>query len=220
MNLPRTTATRSLKELKEHYAVKKTLIKKRLRQFSKVWEGTDKDIFIELCFCICTPQSRAVFCDRAVKELASSGGLFKGNKLRLRKGLKGVRFPNNKAGYIKEARERFCSEAGCRIKEYIDTSDLITTRNWLVKNVKGLGYKEASHFLRNIGQGSELAILDVHIMRNLKEFGLIKEVPPVLSRKRYHEIEQKVSELSEITGIPMAELDLALWSKETGEVFK
>ncbi|GAJ17855.1 unnamed protein product, partial [marine sediment metagenome] len=29
--------------------------------------------------------------------------------------------------------------------------DEIKLREWVVKNFKGLGYKEASHFLRNIG---------------------------------------------------------------------
>jgi len=42
---------------------------------------------------------------------------------------------------------------------------------WLVKNLTGLGYKEAGHFLRNIGSG-KIAILDRHILRNLHALAL------------------------------------------------
>jgi len=86
--------------------------------------------------------------------------------------------------------------------------------------VKGLGYKEASHFLRNIGLGEEFAILDRHILRNLKDLQVIPEIPATLTRKRYLEIEEKVRRLAKDIGIPMGHLDLLLWSKETGHIFK
>jgi len=49
------------------------------------------------------------------------------------------------------------------------------TREFLVKEVKGVGYKESSHYLRNIGYRN-LAILDRHILNNLKNLNVIKEV--------------------------------------------
>ncbi len=93
-------------------------------------------------------------------------------------------------------------------------------REWLVNGVKGIGYKEASHFLRNIGFGEELAILDRHILRNLKELGVIHEIPLSLSKKKYFEIEKKMKEFSRSVNIPMSHLDLVFWYKETGEIFK
>jgi N-glycosylase/DNA lyase len=86
--------------------------------------------------------------------------------------------------------------------------------------VLGLGYKEASHFLRNIGLGEDLAILDRHILKNLMLLGVIREVPTSLSRKTYLEIERKMTAFSKEAGIPMSKLDLLLWYKEAGEVFK
>ena len=86
--------------------------------------------------------------------------------------------------------------------------------------MKGLGYKEASHFLRNIGVGLDLAILDRHIIKNLKRYGVIEEVPKSLTPKKYLEIEEKMKEFARRIDIPMPELDLLFWSMETGEVFK
>ncbi len=99
-------------------------------------------------------------------------------------------------------------------------SNSFAAREWLVKNVKGLGYKEAGHFLRNIGLGEDLAILDRHILKNLMLMGVIDAVPASLSKKTYLDIEKKMIEFSKQVGIPMGQLDLLLWYKEAGEVFK
>ena len=61
-----------------------------------------------------------------------------------------------------------------------------------VLDVKGLGMKEASHFLRNVGRGKTIAILDRHILKNLKKYGAIDGVPTSLTKKRYLEIEGKI----------------------------
>ena len=98
--------------------------------------------------------------------------------------------------------------------------DPIQARDWLVSNVKGMGYKEASHFLRNIGFGEDIAILDRHILKNLAKAGVIKEVSKSISKKTYFEIEDKMKKFSKNIRIPLSHLDLALWYKEAGEVFK
>lgn len=93
-------------------------------------------------------------------------------------------------------------------------------REWLVGKVLGIGMKEASHFLRNIGLGKDLAILDRHILINLKEYDVIKEIPRYITRKVYIDIEDKMKKFSKLMSIPMDELDLLFWSKETGMIFK
>ncbi|MEM3584736.1 MAG: hypothetical protein QW193_05630, partial [Nitrososphaerales archaeon] len=80
--------------------------------------------------------------------------------------------------------------------------------------------KEASHFLRNIGLGKDFAILDRHILKNLKEFNVIKDIPKSISKKVYLDIENKMREFSKQINIPMDELDLLFWSKETSFIFK
>ena len=202
------------------YKKKKIIIKDRLRSFKKVWAGTDRRIFSELCFCICTPQSRAGVCDKAVTFLDKKGFLLSGAKQDVRSGLKGVRFPNNKAKYILHAREFFVKGNRVNIKTEIDPKNIIKTREWFVSNVKGIGFKEASHFLRNVGFGKDLAIFDVHILRNMARLGLIDEEPKSLTEKRYMLLENKLRVFSKKIKIPMDELDLLFWSNETGEVFK
>ena len=209
-----------MQKLLDYYYFRKKEIKERLKSFGRVWAKSDKKIFRELCFCICTPQSKAVNCERAVSELEKSGLLYEGGVRQVRAAMKGVRFPNNKARYIIEARRHFYQKGSCRIKKRIDVKDIISSRDWLVYNIKGIGLKEASHFLRNIGFGKNIAILDTHILRNLKRYKMIKEIPKSLSRERYLKIERKMRSFSKKIGIPIDELDLLLWAKETGIVFK
>jgi N-glycosylase/DNA lyase len=132
-----------------------------------------------------------------------------------------VRFKNKKAKFIILAKNIFINDEGLSIKKLIsDFPDNHEARNWFVKNIKGIGLKEASHFLRNIGFGKDLAILDRHILKNLKLFGVIDEVPQNLSGKKYSEIEKKMKAFSKQLKIDMESLDFTLWYKEAKEVFK
>jgi len=205
--------------LKEHKS-KRTEIRNRLRDFKRVYSKGDKEIFSELCFCVLTPQAKAVVCDAAIKKMEKKGLLLKGSRKNIRACLKGVRFPNNKAGYLVETREFFRNGKGIDIKSKLDTKDIFKTREWLVRHIKGFGYKEASHFLRNIGLGKDLAILDRHILRNLKRYKVIRAIPETLAKKRYLAIENKMRKFFKRVNIPMGEIDLLFWSKETGKIFK
>jgi len=93
-------------------------------------------------------------------------------------------------------------------------------RDWIVKNIKGMSYKEASHFLRNVGFGEDIAILDRHILKNLVKLEVIDELPKTLTPKLYLEIEEKMRNYCEFVKIPMDEMDLLLWYKEAGVIFK
>ncbi|MGD2278480.1 MAG: N-glycosylase/DNA lyase [Candidatus Omnitrophota bacterium] len=209
-----------MEDLKKEYNKKKQKMKKRLKEFSQAWKKSDKKIFSELCFCICTPQSNAVYCDKAVADLEKSGVLYNGNRRQVRARLKAVRFPNNKSRFIIEARGLFTEKGRLKIKEKIDAGDIKGTRHWLARNVKGLGLKEASHFLRNIGLGKDLAILDVHVLKNMVKYRIIREAPKSISEKTYLALEEKIRKFAASKRIPMDELDLLFWSMETGEIFK
>jgi N-glycosylase/DNA lyase len=197
-------------------------IQSRLQEFDSVLKtGDEESIFAELVFCILTPQSKAKSAWAAVKRLLDEGLLLTGTEDQVLMELHGVRFKYKKAGYIIKARNGFLIDGKLTIKSRISRfSDAYDAREWLVRNVKGIGYKEASHFLRNVGVGEDLAILDRHIMKNLRLLRVIEEVPASLSRRRYLEIERGMKELSEEIKMPMSHLDLVLWYKETGGVFK
>ncbi len=89
-----------MKDLIRNYKDKKKEIRSRLRDFREVYKKGDKDVFKELCFCILTPQAKAVVCDGAIRKLLEKDLLFKGSRKDIRPYLKGVRFPNNKAKYL------------------------------------------------------------------------------------------------------------------------
>ena len=210
-------------ELQDIYRKVSVQIKKRLEEFRQLINRSDDyGIYKELIFCLLTPQSRARVCWQAVCRLEESGLLLSGGIDQVKNCLIGVRFKNNKARYIMEARAKFvCPTEGPQLAGLITRfSDVFKLRQWLVKNVKGLGYKEASHFLRNIGLGKDIAILDRHILKNLCYLGVLDGVPSSLTVRRYLDIELKMREFSDKISIPMDELDLLLWYKEAGEVFK
>ena len=190
------------------------VIRSRINEFSKIKEKSIEDIFIELCFCIMTANCGAEKCieiHNLIREdflnLSENGLIDKFKEY-------GYRFPNVRAKYIINARD--CKE---NLNEILfSPHDRLTIRNNLVKAIKGLGYKESSHFLRNIGF-SDYAIIDFHIVDLLERYNLI-EKPKTMTKRKYYEIEEILMNLGEKVGLSMAELDLYLWYLETGKVLK
>lgn len=212
---------REIETIKKTYNHQLKVIINRLNEFKEILEkGNDDTLFAELVYCLLTPQSKAKSCYAAVKRLENKELLRKGNRDEIAKELNIVRFRNNKAQYIVEARKLFLDGRDSLRATLQRFSSPYRTREFLVANVKGLGYKEASHFLRNIGLGENLAILDRHILRNLASLGVIDALPTTLSPSKYIAIEKKFAIFADEIGIPMAHLDILLWSKETGEIFK
>ncbi|MCX5781880.1 MAG: N-glycosylase/DNA lyase [Elusimicrobia bacterium] len=200
----------------------KNKIENRLNEFKKIWSGgSEEDIFAELVFCLFTPQSKAVSCGEAVRILSNKGLLIKGDSKNISKEINIVRFRNNKAKYLVEARNKFYLNSKLKIKEKISSFlDVFELRDWLVENIKGLGFKEASHFLRNVGFGKDFAILDRHILKNIKRLNVINSIPKTISKKTYLKIEEKMKKFAKKVEIPLDHLDLLFWSMETGEIFK
>lgn len=213
---------KNIDELQKSYQKHKLEIKNKLDEFKEVGKSSDERIFAELAFCICTPQSKASVAWDAISSLVKNNLLLKGNENQIRLFLNVVRFGESKAKYIIEARKFFTDEK-LHIKNKISSfENSFELRDWLVKNVKGIGLKEASHFIRNIGfdYNNQLAILDRHILKNLKELGVIKNIPKSLTRKKYLEIEKRMKSFAEKLDIGLYELDMLLWSEETGIIFK
>jgi N-glycosylase/DNA lyase len=212
----------SYHKLKRSYVEKKDIIRARLDEFRRVYdEGDDRRIFEELAFCICTAGASAKMGINSMD--AARDILIEGSLRKLRGVLKGVhRFPNWRPIYIIHTREYLKREHGFRLKELIGSfSDPIERREYFAMNrdIKGIGWKESSHFLRNIGFPG-YAILDKHILNTLYEIGIIESPKPPANRDRYIAIENSVREFADEIGIPMDELDLVLWSEKTGEILK
>jgi len=185
-----------------------------MREFKRVGASSANKIFSELCFCILTANFNA---ERAIEIQKMVGAGFRTlSQEELAKKLKelGYRHPNIRSKYIVRAREH-SKTIKHTVKGYKDDKRL---REWIVKNIMGLGYKEASHFLRNIGR-ENVAIIDFHIIDLMEKSGLI-ERPKTLTPKKYLEAERVLSRLAGKVGLSLAELDLYLWYLETGKVLK
>lgn len=205
---------RELEELRREHAERAERIRRRLDEFAAV---PAEEYYYELAYCLLTPQSSAVHAGTAVERLkrAERDGTPVDLAALLRHGGGYIRFHNTKARRLQEARLAFPAIA----ERLADRSDPEEVRRWLVRNVKGLGLKEASHFLRNIGC-RDLAILDRHILRNLKRHNVLRTLPATLTPRRYLAVERRFRRFAAAAGIPMDELDLLFWSRETGEILK
>jgi len=202
----------SIERLKDSKISK--VIESRISEFSAIRKEGIDEIFKELCFCIMTANCGAVKCIEIHNligddflNLSEEGLIAKFREY-------GYRFPNIRSNYILQAREckeeldqKLCSSA--------DNNDL---REWIVKNIKGIGYKEGSHFLRNIGY-TNYAIIDFHIIDLLVDYKVI-ERPKTLSKRKYLEIEDLLKNIGAKLSLNMAQLDLYLWYLETGQILK
>ena len=196
------------------YSTIKNIVDQRLRQFNEFGESSSEEIFIELCFCILTANCGAERCIEVQSSIGKGFLTLSAQKLANRLRKLGHRYPNVRAKYIVEARMYKDT-----IKEIIGSFDTsVDVRAWLVKNIKGIGCKEASHFLRNIGF-TDLAIIDFHIIDVLTRYGIIKK-PKTLTRKRYFGIEDQLKTIARESDLNLAELDLYLWYMETGKILK
>ncbi len=188
----------------------KRKIEKRINEFAE--KRNSDELFKELCFCILTANFNAERCIKIQNEI--DNGFLLMNEKQLTNALKkhGHRFPRTRAKYIIEARKH-----KDKIKEIMSLSSS-DAREWLVKNIKGIGYKEASHFLRNVGR-KDVAIIDFHIIDILTKHKLIDK-PKTLTKRKYIEIENTLKQIAKKLGNNLAELDLYLWYCETGKVLK
>lgn len=211
-------------ELLTMYEARRGEIEDRMADFARTWRGgSDADLFAEMAFCLCAVQTSATVCDQAVSALRAKGALLEGTAEEVRDALRdhAVRFHENKTRWILAARNRFMRPTPTLREELTArAADSRTLRDWLQEEVLGFGPKEASHFLRNVGLARELAILDRHILANLARLGVIDAIPRSLTRNRYLEIEAQMAAFCGEVGIPLGHMDLLLWSRETGFVFK
>lgn len=207
--------------LRISYKKKQHLIRERLKEFEDLFDQCDDEaIFAELIFCILTSNvgarmgMNAIDAIRGIYLTATEEELYDALKHK-------HRYPNQ-ANYIVTTRDFLISRYSLRMRDLILSFDDPTPlRDFFAstREVKGIGYKQASHFLRNIGLKG-YAILDKHVLVSMYDFGLIDTPAPPTTRKRYLEIEDKLRIFARKLGIDFDEIDLLLWSEKTGKILK
>lgn len=172
------------------------------------------DIFSEACFCILTANFKATT----------------GIKIQAEVGIEGFKnFPIEKLYEIfKKNGHRFALQRAERIVNLRSLENFLLdvasyesgkkARIDLVKKINGYGFKEASHFLRNIGF-TDVAIIDRHISRFLFENGYVKP-RKTITKNVYLECEEALEKIGEDLNLNQAELDLYIFYIKTGKVLK
>jgi N-glycosylase/DNA lyase len=208
--------------LQQSYETKRAQIRARLNDFAALRTANDAVLFEELVYCIFTAGASAKMGVVAVERVRNH--LARGSHAELESLLRGYyRFPHARSGYVITTREFLTQDCGLRLRERLASfgEDAESRRDFFARNkgVKGIGYKEASHYLRNIGYGG-YAILDKHILNTLHECGVIDAPDPPTTKKKYLALEEKMREFASVIRIDFDELDLLLWSNKTGEILK
>jgi N-glycosylase/DNA lyase len=211
----------TVQTLRDDYLRKRDAIRSRLNEFERQRQAGDDEIFKELCFCILAANSSA---EMGMKTLTAIEDIvLEADLSTLQNRLsQGFRYWRVRPAYIVHTRDYLRREYGFKLRDLLESlPDPERRRAFFAanKDIKGIGWKEASHFLRNIGY-RDYAILDKHIRNCLCELGVIRKSQKPLSPNGYRRIERKMQAFSDRIGIDMDELDLLLWSRKTGKILK
>jgi N-glycosylase/DNA lyase len=209
----------TLEDLKSEYARRKDMIEAQLGEFRKIRDSADdRKIFEELAYCILTSAVGPKVGLRSLEAIKDI--LLEGTAEDTESTLKGIHKYPEKAYFIVHTREYLKREYGFKLRELVDSFPGPQERRdffALNKDIKGLGYTQASHFLRNIGFGG-YAILDKNVIKSLYDLGIIDSPKPPSTGKKYKEIENRMKSLAGELGIGLDELDMLLWSLKTGRI--
>ena len=222
MNQPMQSEELTVEKVMKAHKDRLDEIRSRLSEFDAVWsDGTDARLWEEMVYCFFTGGCSAKMGLRSVEAVRPL--LADGTQPEIAEALVGVhRYPNARARYVYASRSFLREHCNLELRKKLESFDChLARRDWLVKEkgIKGLGYKEASHFLRNIGFKG-YAILDKHVLRCLAELKIISSPKPPNTRSKYLTVEDKLRELTERTKIDFDEMDLVLWSMKTGQILK
>ena len=222
--MPRDYQPATIERVRATHRARRKEIRARLAEFEDVWRrGSDARLWEELVFCIFTAGASARMGLRsieAVRSLLIEGGPEEMSQALIDAGAH--RFPIARPGYVVVTRDYLSERCGMRLRELLlSFEDPIKRRDWLAgeRRIKGLGYKEASHFLRNIGLKG-YGILDKHVLRCLVDLEVLDSPGPPSNRNDYLEKEELLRQFARDVRINFDELDLVLWSMKTGEVLK
>lgn len=171
----------------------------------------------ELLLCILTSNSSFINAYRALNYIYSLGLPKDENKIMMALRSVGYRFYRLKARYIVYALNTFDSKMAEQLRLLADR-DQFEAREFLMDNLYGLGMKESSHYLRNLGY-FDLSIIDRHVIDFLRTY-LELNITNKLTKKRYLEYEGVLRSISTFLGIPPGIFDLYIWYVETGTLVK
>jgi len=122
------------------------------------------------------------------------------------------RFPVARAGHIAATRAAIVGKAHslhALVDHFRDAGD---ARAWLVTHAPGIGPKQASMFLRNVGVSYDLAILDRHVLNYMAALGIYSGTGgSIASLAQYRRLEAVLRAHADHLACPVGLLDWAIW---------
>ena len=184
-------------------------------------ESSEDDLWRELVFCILGSRVRFEAVHAAVERM---GGMcllsqpwrntgfdqYEEDTVTALSG--GYPFYRVRANQIRRAAEHLYTSRGSILKLLDSAGDVRSARRVLVVEVAGLGPKQASLFLRNVGYARHIAILDVHVLTYLNWVGLTDTlIKSVSTLSKYEVLEDSFIEHAYEFGYSPDQFDLAVW---------
>jgi N-glycosylase/DNA lyase len=123
----------------------------------------------------------------------------------------GYRFHKTKAVKLANSWVALRENHACLVDLINNSTDVLSVREYVVKMFPGIGIKQASMFLRDIGVTCELPVIDIHIRRFLSAH--VAEFNPSI-KSDYLQAESWLGELARIHTSSVAAVDLAIWAAE------
>jgi len=122
------------------------------------------------------------------------------------------RYPRTKANYIRRTGESIYLTSSSIIEIITSCVDERIARTKIMSVAVGIGPKQASLFLRNIGYAKNLAILDTHILKYMTVIGLVPKIlKTVPYLPKYEDIEGVLNNYATKFKESLACLDTAIW---------
>ncbi len=199
----------------KHYYDMKPLIKSKLDEFQQI--NNKQELWLEeMVFCVFAANSSAEMGLKATNLVRPV--LENGSFDQIKERVKGkVRFYNVRTKYLIKNRETL--KLFPNIKSHLDSLDFYDRRLFIKNNFLGFGFKESSHFLRNIGYKG-YGIIDKHVIRLMHELGVFEKNTPPKNEREYYDYEKKLHIFASENDLDVDALDLALWSYATGKIIK
>lgn len=128
------------------------------------------------------------------------------------RGSRRYRYPQLRAAHISRTAASIYGRGHSLASLLRASHDDYAARSTLVATTVGIGPKQASLFLRNIGYTDSLAILDTHVLNYLSLVGVVQRTPKTVSKLQdYSVIEGRMKEYASGLRLNLGCLDTAVW---------
>jgi N-glycosylase/DNA lyase len=186
-------------------------------RFSRL--SNNVDVWRSLLFCVLSSQVRVSAAAKATRSVLAevpffetsitSSEVYERTKRILARRDVGHRFPQARSRQIANSWFAF-AQIKDELYDYLDSFDTETAaREAVTQLFPGLGFKQASMFLRDIGYSDRLCIIDTHLLWYCCHMGA--GYRGALTRQKYIEIENYLLRQSDELGVAPNIFDSAIW---------